>query len=227
MKPSSSPTLVALVLLPAFVACGGSARPVPGPTAGREAGPEAATMAEYEAALRQKRSPANEADVRFMVGMIPHHAQAVLFAGWAESHGAGPAVAALCERIVVGQRDEIRTMRTWLGDHGQPVPPGDPGSADTRVGMHHHLMVGMLTGEQLDELDAARGPEFDRLFLTYMIPHHQGALTMVDELFASYGGAQDDFVYKVASDIFADQTIEIERMQAMLDAISESGGDAP
>ncbi len=219
MKPSSSPTLLALALVtPALAACGGGPRP--------EAGPAAGTTAAYEAAARRNRPPVNEADVRFMTGMIPHHAQAVLFAGWAESHGASRAVTAFCERVVVGQRDEIRTMRTWLGDHDQPVPSGDPESADTRVGMHHHLMVGMLTGDQLDELDAARGPEFDRLFLKYMIPHHQGALMMVDELFASYGGAQDDFVYKVASDIFADQTIEIERMQQMLDAIT-AGGDAP
>jgi len=78
----------------------------------------------------------------------------------------------------------------------------------------------MLTEAQLDELDAARGTEFDRLFLTYMIPHHQGAVQMVDELFASFGGAQDDLVFKIASDISADQTSEIERMQSMLDAMN-------
>jgi uncharacterized protein (DUF305 family) len=196
----------------ALAACTGGAPPQP------------RGIAAYEAAVRRNRTPVNEADVRFMTGMIPHHAQAVLFAAWAESHDASRAVAALCERIVVAQRDEIRTMRNWLGERDQAVPPGDPATADTRVGMHHHLMAGMLTGEQLTELDAARGPEFDRLFLEYMILHHQGALLMVDELFASYGGAQDDFVYKVASDIYADQSTEIERMQRMLDAISEGGG---
>jgi uncharacterized protein (DUF305 family) len=161
-----------------------------------------------------------------MTGMIPHHAQAVLFAGWAGSHRAGRAVQALSERIVVAQRDEIATMRNWLRDHGQPVPAGTPESADTRdVPMEGHLMMpGILGARQLEELDAARGDEFDRLFLTYMIPHHQGALTMVDDLFASYGGAQDDFVYKLASDIWADQSIEIERMQRMLDAMSPAGG---
>lgn len=182
-------------------------------------------LAAYEAAAGRNRPPTNAADVRFMTGMIPHHAQAVLFAAWAESHHASRAVTALCQRIVVGQRDEIETMRNWLRDHGQPVPSGTPESADTRVvPMEGHLMMpGILSARQLEEMDAARGQEFDRLFLTYMIPHHQGALTMVDELFTSYGGAQDNAVYKLASDIYADQSIEIERMQQMLAAMTPGG----
>ena len=177
----------------------------------------AVSSMEYPGAARR---PATPADVAFMTGMIPHHAQAVLFAGWAESHGASRAIRVLCERIVVGQRDEIAAMRNWLRSHGQPVPPAEY----VRMGMGmehgHEMMAGMLTEEQLSELDAARGPEFDRLFLTYMIPHHQGAVMMVDELFASFGGAQDDLVFKIASDISADQTTEIERMQSMLDAMN-------
>lgn len=162
--------------------------------------------------------PASPPDVHFLSGMIAHHAQAVLMAGWAPTRGASPSVRSLCERIVVGQRDEIALMQTWLADHGQPVPS----ATDTRMHMsmggmqHDMLMPGMLSDEQMAELDASRGAEFDRLFMTYMIQHHEGALMMVNELFASAGAAQDDVVYKMASDIYADQTTEIERMQRML-----------
>ena len=164
------------------------------------------------------RQPYSDADVDFMAGMIPHHAQAVLIAGWAASHGARPDIRVLCERMVVAQRDEIAIMRNWLRDRGEIVPAAD--ATHHRMKMngveHDMLMPGMLTPEQLAELDKARGPEWDRLFLTFMIRHHEGALKMVDELFASYGALQDDDVYKLASDIHADQTIEIERMQKML-----------
>src|SRR5262249_3231426 len=110
--------------------------------------------------------PYSDADVEFMSGMIPHHAQAVVMAGWAPSHGARPAFPVLCERIVVGQRDEIATMQTWLGDRGLPVP--DATSTRHKMTMngvtHEMLMPGMLTDEEMAELDRARGPEFDRLF---------------------------------------------------------------
>ncbi len=168
------------------------------------------------------RAPFSAADVQFMTGMIPHHAQAVLMAGWATSHGASPAVRILCQRIAVAQRDEIAFMQRWLRERNQPVPAGDA-SHHMGAGADHALMPGMLTPEQLMQLDAARGPEFDRLFLIYMIQHHEGALTMVDQLFASHGAAQDDDVYKLAADIHADQVTEIERMQAMLAAMSSAG----
>ncbi len=162
--------------------------------------------------------PYNEADVRFMTGMIPHHAQAVLIAGWAASHGARRDVSILCERIVVGQRDEIALMQTWLEDRGEPVPEATATHMKmTMHGMEHEmLMPGMLTDAELAALDAARGSDFDRLFLISMNKHHQGALTMVDELFASYGAAQDETIFRFASDVYADQTTEIERMQQML-----------
>ena len=164
------------------------------------------------------RYPYSQADVDFMTGMIPHHAQAVLIAGWAASHGARPDVAILCERQVVAQRDEIEFMRNWLRDRGEVVPAAD--ATHHRMKMngveHDMLMPGMLTPEQFAALDKARGPEWDRLFLTFMIRHHEGAIKMVDALFASYGALQDDDVYKLATDIHADQTIEIERMQKML-----------
>lgn len=159
--------------------------------------------------------PYSQADVDFLTGMIAHHAQAILIAGWAPSHGASPSVRTLCERIVVSQRDEIAFMQTMLRDHNQPVP--DPAHPHMMAGMDHPmLMPGMLTPEQLAQLDAARGPEFDKLFLTFMIQHHRGALTMIDTLFASPGAAQDDVMFKVASDMSADQSTEIDRMTNML-----------
>ena len=169
------------------------------------------------------RQPYSDADIEFMSGMIPHHAQAVLIAGWARSHGARPDVAVLCERQVIAQRDEIAFMRNWLRDRGQHVPA--PDATHHRMKMngveHDMLMPGMLSPEELAQLDKARGPEWDRLFLTSMIKHHQGALKMVDDLFGSYGAMQDDDVYTLASDIHADQTIEIERMQKLLEGLGK------
>ena len=164
------------------------------------------------------RLPYSDADVDFMSGMIPHHAQAVIMAGWAPTHGARQDVAILCERIVVGQRDEIALMQGWLGDRGLEVP--DATSTRHKMKMngtvHEMLMPGMLTDDEMAALDRARGLEFDRLFLEGMIKHHQGAIDMVDVLFKSYGAAQDETVYKFASDVYADQSIEIDRMHEML-----------
>ena len=164
------------------------------------------------------RQPYGAADVEFMSGMIPHHAQAVVMAGWAPSHGARPDVRILCERILVGQRDEIAFMRTWLRDRGETVPAAD--ATHQRMKMngveHDMLMPGMLSAEEMAQLDKARGAEWDRLFLAGMIRHHEGAIKMVDDLFESYGALQDDDLYKFASDIYADQTTEIERMRKML-----------
>lgn len=169
------------------------------------------------------RAPYSEADVEFMQGMIPHHAQAVLIAGWADSHGANPQLRVLCQRMVVAQRDEIEWMRTWLRDRGQRVP--DANATHHRHKMngveHDMLMPGMLTPEELAQLDKARGIEWERLFLKGMIKHHEGALKMVDDLFESHGAMQDDDVYKFASDMYADQEIEIERMLEMLAQIEK------
>ena len=158
---------------------------------------------------------ATAADVHFMSGMIRHHAQAVLIAGWAPTHGASASLRALCERIVVGQRDESALASRWLRARNEAVPETDA-SHDMMPGMDHAmLMPGMLTAEQLGQLDRARDGEFDRLFLTFMIQHHQGAITMVNELF-SQGGGEEEVSYRFASDVFADQTTEIDRMQKML-----------
>ena len=156
------------------------------------------------------------ADVHFMSGMIYHHAQAVLIAGWAPSHDASPSLRALCERIVVGQGDEIALMERWLRDRHENVPDLNATHAMMPEMDPATMMPGMLTADQLAQLDRARGKQFDRLFLTFMIQHHKGAITMVDELFGTPGAGQDDQVFKLASDIYADQSAEIERMQRML-----------
>ena len=169
--------------------------------------------------------PRSEADVQFMSGMIPHHAQAVLIAGWAPSHGARSDIRILCERIVVGQRDEIALMQYWLREHGESVPAADATHMKMKMnGMEHDmLMPGMLNAEQLAQLDKARGAEFDRLFLLAMIGHHEGAVSMVDELFGATNSAQDDVVYRFASDVYADQTTEIDRMKKMLASVTAGG----
>lgn len=188
------------------------------PAAGAPSAPVAATG----------RYPFTAADIRFMSGMIPHHAQAVLIAGWAPSHGARQDVRLLCERIVVAQKDEIALMQTWLRDRNQPVVAAD--ATHLRMKMdgveHDMLMPGMLTPEELAQLDRARGPEFDRLFLMAMIKHHEGAISMVDQLFGSEGAGQDEVVFRFASDVYADQTTEIERMHKML-AAQPAGGRNP
>jgi uncharacterized protein (DUF305 family) len=160
-----------------------------------------------------------------MSGMIPHHAQAVLIAGWAPSHGARQDIRLLCERIVVAQRDEIALMQTWLRDRGLPVPDAKATHMKMMMdGMEHDmLMPGMLNDQELAQLDRARGSEFDRLFLQAMIRHHQGAISMVDALFKSSGAGQDETVFRFASDVYADQTTEIERMQKMLATVNAGG----
>jgi uncharacterized protein (DUF305 family) len=166
------------------------------------------------------------ADVHFMSSMIGHHAQAIVMAGMAPTHDAGPSIRTLAERIINAQQDEIAIMQQWLRDRGQPVPDLLPRGMHAVSGgghAHGHAMPGMLTGAQLNQLDQARGKEFDRLFLSFMIQHHQGAVSMVRELIGSTGAAHDDTVFKLASDINVDQTTEIDRMQQMLVALlSES-----
>ena len=167
----------------------------------------------------------NEADVEFMSGMIPHHAQAVLIAGWAQSHGARDDVFRLCQRIVVGQRDEIGLMQHWLRERGLEVPPADATTHKMKMGgmMMDMIMPGMLNAEQLAALDKARGSEFDRLFLEAMIGHHAGAITMVDQLLGSQGSNNDDVVYRFSADVYADQTTEINFMQKMLATVPGAG----
>jgi uncharacterized protein (DUF305 family) len=236
----------------ALTACTSAARPpvadAPQPTGGAPAAPGAQVGQGLAAAIARARAdsarlPYTAADVRFMSAMIGHHSQAIVMARLAPTHGASPAVRTLAERIISAQQDEIAIMQQWLRERQQPVP--DPATAGAM--MHHPpaagvagapdphaghampmpaAMPGMLTDAQLKQLDAARGPEFDRLFLTFMIQHHRGATAMVTELFGTYGAAQDETVFKFASDVNVDQQTEIARMQRMLLAL-ELGIDVP
>jgi uncharacterized protein (DUF305 family) len=120
----------------------------------------------------------------------------------------------LALRIDISQRDEIALMERWLASRGEEVPDL---AAHAAMG-HHVMMPGMLTPEQMGQLAAAEGVEFERLYLELMIMHHDGALIMVRELFASPGAGQDSDIFRFAADVDADQTMEIERMRRMLDA---------
>ena len=152
-----------------------------------------------------------EADVRFMQGMIGHHAQALEMTALLPSRSSRPEMRMLAMRIDVSQADEIAMMQTWLRVRGQTLP--DPHA-------HHALgatlMPGMLTQEEMARLGEANGRDFDRLFLESMIRHHEGALLMVQELFAQPGAGQDSEIFAFASDVDADQRMEIQRMGTML-----------
>jgi uncharacterized protein (DUF305 family) len=205
---------LATALLAALAACGGTTRGAPAAVpAPVDAHAGHTTPAEVPVA--NGGFPATEADIRFMSGMIGHHAQAIQVAQLAPTHGASPEVRRLAARIIAAQEDEIATMQQWLRDRGQPVPD----AAHAHHGPDGALMPGMLTEAQIRQLDAARGEEFDRLFLTFMIQHHRGAVSMVSQLFGSYGAGQDETVFKFASDVNVDQATEIDRMQRMLEGM--------
>lgn len=162
------------------------------------------------------RARHTEADVRFMQGMVPHHAQALDMAALVPDRTTRRDVRLLAERIAVSQADEIAWMTRWLHDHDAEAP-ADHGAHHHGAG-HDALMPGMLTPEEMEGLAATSGPEFDRLFLLLMIRHHRGALVMVRELLATPGAAQATEVFRFASDVEADQQADIRRMHAMLDA---------
>ncbi len=201
----------------------------------------------YRERLAGARTRFSEADVRFMTDMIHHHAQALEMAVLAPTHGASTAVQALAGRILISQQDEITLMRQWLEDRGRPAPTvdletgrmtdpaQDHDSADhdhhPSHGHHHHdthgpgapghdhAMPGMIDEDRMGLLATSHGEAFDRLFLTLMIEHHEGAVTMVRDLFASDGAGQDEEIFRFASDVHADQVIEVARMRLLLTSL--------
>ena len=214
MTTPTARSAATLVLAALTLACSATAQQQPA------ARPEPASPAAI-AKADSGRPAYTPADVKFMQGMIGHHAQAILMAALAPKNGASRAVSTLAERIAVSQHDEIAYMQRWLRERRESVP--DPTAKHEMAGhemmnmdMPGMQMPGMLTREQMMQLEAAKGAEFDRLFLTFMIQHHRGALTMVDALFASPGAGQDTTVFRFASDVTADQTTEIDRMRSML-----------
>ena len=167
--------------------------------------------------------------------MIPHHAQALVMTALVPARTSRPELRLVAERIAVSQRDEIAQMQAWLRARGHPVPAADTSMPGTRAGATagaasgrhdahamlpsaHAGMPGMLTPQELQSLAAARGPAFDRLFLELMIRHHEGAITMVQQLFAG-GGGQESQIYAIASEVESDQRMEIARMRAILAAL--------
>lgn len=162
-----------------------------------------------------------KADIEFMQGMIMHHQQAVDMVVLLRMHGKSPALQAFGGKISISQTDEIGFMKRWLESRGKPTTMEMDHSPMSAAGMKHMnmnmLMPGMLTPAQMAALTKARGARFDHLFLTGMIQHHGGALTMVDELFKTPGAAQDPVLFDFATDIDATQSAEIKIMRGMLD----------
>ncbi len=179
-----------------------------------------------ETANAAPRKP-SEADIQFMQGMIMHHSQAVEMTDLLRTRSQDKEVQALGKRISISQTDEMRFMKQWLTDRGLPL--SGHGSMDMAgmdmAGMDHMdhmdmgsmpMMPGMLTPAQMKALAAATGPAFDHLFLTGMIQHHTGALTMVKDLFATQGAGQDPQLFDFASDVDNTQQAEIDIMRHML-----------
>jgi uncharacterized protein (DUF305 family) len=221
MKSLSRSTSMLLAAC-ALGGCGGQTAANRGAAAPSPASAQGESAAIAKARADSLRNPYTAADVHFMQGMIGHHAQAIVMASWAPTHGADPSIRTLAARIINAQQDEIATMQQWLTDRGQMVPEAKAGPMKMMMNGKETemLMPGMLTAEQMHELDLAKGPDFDRLFLTFMIQHHKGAVSMVQDLFGTYGAAQDELTFKLASDVNVDQTTEIARMQKMLVAQS-------
>lgn len=208
-------TILILVAVTAGAACRTGA--AAGPQIVQPGAPgQASRVISPEEAARASAVRFSQADVRFMQGMIGHHAQALEMAALLPSRTDREEMKLLAKRIEVSQADEIKMMREWLEARGQEVP-----------GEHAHhvhgatLMPGMLTPDEMATLAAAKGFAFDRLFLEFMIKHHEGALVMVRELFASEGAGQEPEMFAFASDVDADQRMEIERMSAMLAQLKE------
>jgi uncharacterized protein (DUF305 family) len=151
------------------------------------------------------------ADVRFMRGMIGHHLQALDMTALLATRTAHEGLRLLAKRIDISQADEIQMMRNWLKARGEPLPDPHAHHAPGAV-----LMPGMLTPLEMQHLEDAKGAAFDRLFLELMIKHHEGAVIMVEELFASDGAAQQSDIFAFASDVDVDQRMEIDRMSTML-----------
>jgi uncharacterized protein (DUF305 family) len=171
-----------------------------------------------------------QADVRFMQGMIGHHAQALAMVALIPSRTNRPDIRALGERIRVSQQDEISLMKQWLRDRHQEIPSTSMSHGDASahsmqmpgMSMSDTLMPGMLTAQQISELTNAKGAEFEALFLKDMIQHHGGALTMVARLLNTTGAGQEPEVFRFAAEVDTDQRAEIARMSALLNAMQPS-----
>lgn len=197
----------------------GAASPAPATSAAPVADP-ASTAADTAGLGRSL--PYTGADSLFMSGMIGHHSQAIAMARLVPARGASEQVRILADRVIASQLDEIAAMQDWLRQRRLPVPDAESSHEHMTHGMVAP-MPGMLTAAQMAELEAARGADFDRLFVTLMIQHHQGAIVMVERLFQAPGAAQGGIVFRFASDVHADQSAEIARMVRMLRTLPLAG----
>ena len=170
-------------------------------------GEEPQVVAPGESGAMPNAEVYTDEDVEFVTEMVPHHAQALEMVELAPERAEDPRVRSLAERIAAGQRPEIAAMQAWLEQRGLPAPETGGGH-----GSHGDDMQGMATGEQMTRLLAADGGQFDRLFLSMMIRHHEGALAMADRL----GGGTHPIVTDMAKDVAATQAVEIARMQEVL-----------
>jgi uncharacterized protein (DUF305 family) len=177
---------------------------------------EASKVVTPETSTRSAALPHNAGDTRFMQGMIGHHQQALEMAALVHQNSQSDEMKLLAKRIEVSQIDEINMMKSWLTTRSETLPDEHAHHAGD-----HALMPGMLTMAEMKRLASAKGAEFDRLFLEGMIKHHIGALTMVKQLFETPGAGQDAEIFAFASDVDADQSMEIDRMAAMLAALKE------
>jgi uncharacterized protein (DUF305 family) len=221
--------LVVLVATTGAACASGSSQPTPQVTPAAPAGQptivqpgrpgEASKTVSAESSVRNAALPHTAADARFMQGMIGHHAQALEMSALVYANSQSDDMKLLAKRIEVSQLDEIQMMKEWLTARGEKLPDEHAHHAGD-----HALMPGMLTQAEMKALSAAKGVEFDRLFLIGMIKHHQGALTMVRDLFATPGAGQDAEIFAFASDVDADQNMEIDRMSAMLAGLKQGPG---
>ena len=211
------PRAIAAVMLAivSMAACDPPPRTAPAPARPATAAPSGTALAES-----QRRYV--EADVRFMQHMIAHHAQALEMTSLVRERTDRADIRLIAERIEVSQNDEIARMRSWLSARGESTAPAATGHAGHGAAAAHSTMPGMLTPEELSRLANARGAEFDRLFLELMIKHHEGALVMVAELFATDGAGQELDIFRFASDVDTDQRAEIRRMRAILGSLAPS-----
>lgn len=187
----------------------------PGPVVVQPGAPGQPTRT-LPSSTRATLPPHSPADVKFMQGMIMHHAQAVEMTALIESHTQNKELRSLGARISSSQSDEMNFMKRWLAARGEPTVPEMPHTHGKHAPDHHMLMPGMLTAKEMEALKKARGKEFDRLFLKGMIQHHNGALIMVKELFDTAGAGQDAELFNFASDVDSGQRAEIRAMQTML-----------
>jgi len=211
-------------LLAVAGAAGWCCAPAPGQQSDRaqtpavvQPGPPGAPTRTLPESTRATLPARSQANVEFMQGMIMHHAQAVEMTALIASHTGNKELRALGARISSSQTDEIKFMKRWLAARGESTSMAMPGMPEMKSGQAMALMPGMLTPEQMEALRKAKGAEFDTLFLNGMIQHHQGALTMVKDLFDTAGAGQDAELFTFATDADNSQRAEIRIMQSMLE----------